>query len=317
MSNIFNEIKAFFKALLLIGACCTQALHGDCRAPSNCSRSKCCPSTCGAGFISADLLYWRAYQGGLADCVTTEIVERIKDGHVFSEFKGKEKDLHYRWRPGFRIGVGYLSPDYGWDVAAYWTSLHSRAEGDHSHSQRLHWKLNFEVVDLLVGYDFDINPCLTVRPFCGLRGAYIDQSIRRTSESDKCLSEHDKERRKQKFYGIGPLLGIGAELGLKCGFSLYADVAASVLYGNYNLNFRKFDKFKGNVNLCRIKGHQHECEAVVDAGFGISWQKDFCNDTSLVLSLGVEHHCYFNHNRLGKYGNLCLDGGTFSAVYVF
>lgn len=314
MRNIFKKTETLIKLFLIAGACYLQGLQAD---VSECNLLPCGPTpSCGRGFVSADFLYWRAFEGGLAECLPCEEVNCLNDEMVFSEVRGEKKDLHYKWKPGIRLGAGYHSSN-NWDVAAYWTDFRSDARGDHSYAQPSQWKLDFQVVDLLVGYKLDVYPCcLTLRPFAGVRLAEIDQSLK-ACHSNLCSRTAFKEHRKQDFSGIGPLFGIGANLNLACGLSLYADVAGSVLYGNYRANSKKADLFLGAGSLSRFKQHLHACQAVFDAAFGISWETCFYNELQLIFRLGVEHHCYFDHNRMGDYGNLNLDGGSFSATVIF
>lgn len=310
----FYKKTAVFKALLIAVVCYAQGL---CAGTSTCGPKTCClPGFCGQGFIEGEFLYWRAYQGGLAECVSDVNADATtQNGQVISRFREKKNDPHFQWQPGYRVGVGFLS-DSCWDIAAYWTDFHSHAHGHHSCALRQRWKLDFQVVDLLVGYKFCMPSCFTFRPFIGVRGAKIDQSVK-ACRLNAFLCSRVREHNKEQFSGVGPLLGIAANMNLGCGFSLYADAATSILYGNFNVNSRKFDHFRGGASCSRSRQHLNSYQTVFDAALGIAFERCICGNRRLILKLGAEHHCYFDFNRLGSCGDLSLDGGTFSATISF
>src|ERR1700722_3195219 len=89
-----------------------------------------CQSLCfGTSFISADVLYWRAFESGLDDCFPIETSDDITSNNfVVSRFKGKGHNPHFNWDPGFRIGIGSSLEGCQWGLAAFWTHFHSHAD---------------------------------------------------------------------------------------------------------------------------------------------------------------------------------------------
>jgi hypothetical protein len=313
MTYFFRKTDVI-RTLLSALVCYAPGLSAD---TSSCYLPDCCPASfCEHVFIEGEFLYWRAYQGGLDGCISMENSdETTQNGEVISRFKGKKNDPHFQWRPGYRVGVGFLS-DSCWDMAAYWTNFHSRAEGNRSCAQDQRWKLDFQVVDVLVGYKFCVQSCFTFRPFIGVRGAKIDQSVK-ALQSRAFLSSHVGEHNKEQFSGVGPLFGIEGNVNLGYGFSLYADAATSILYGNYNVNLRKLDLFRGGASFSYLKQRLNGYQTVFDAGIGIAFEACLCSNMRLYMKLGAEHHSYFDFNRLGSHGDLSLDGGSFSAAISF
>jgi len=373
MTYIHKRIHVAIIALLI-------ALTGQANAASNSYIGEECgdpcycePACCGKGFVSADLLYWRAFQGGLDNCFPIENIDYVSSGgNVVSKFKGEGKDPDFDWQAGFRVGLGYEFGN-GWDVGVFWTHFHSNSKENEGDQLRLRWKLDFEVLDIVAGRAFDVGSCFVVRPFVGLRGARIEQKVRlnskggRESESfsspsssysssdsyydsyygsyyssyidsfaesyvnsssatfseDFNFSDYSSSafptssaHGKNKLLGIGPLIGVEGDWKLGCGFSLYANASFAVLYGNFRVHFNQAEEFVDGGDFCHIKRKLNACQAVVDAGFGIRWETCFC-DNIVWLQLGLEHHRYFNQNRFGDYGDLCLDGANFSAGFAF
>src|SRR5215203_2845763 len=98
MAYIYRKSDQIIRALLTVMACYAPGLLAQ----------TCCPQPCwGQGFIEGEFLYWRAYQGGLSNCVSQEETHLNTDGDLISRFKGKKQDPHFKWSPGFRVGAGY------------------------------------------------------------------------------------------------------------------------------------------------------------------------------------------------------------------
>lgn len=350
MTYFMRKLHIAITALLLVVM--GQAYGGSSRCEECEDSCSCAPPCYGRGFISADLLYWRARQDGLTcGCIPDEINNFItRDGNVLSKFRENNKDPHFRWNAGFRIATGYEFGEQSWDIAAYWTHFHTRTHDQHQHQcqsdfNRFRWKLDYEVVDVLLGRKICVE-CFAFRPFIGVRAVQIDQKVKSkfliayntffntssfssfssfsSSSSSGSLASSPlsdffagEEKNKEKFRGVGPLIGIEADWNLGCGFSLYACASLSSLYGHFKVRFNEFNTFLNGTNICDKKTHLHSCQIATDAIIGIRWQRCLCGNMQVIFQLAWEQHRYFNHNRLGVYGDLCLDGGSFSANISF
>ena len=284
-----------------------------------CPSSDCCaqPSCCSQGFVSADFLYWTAYQGGLEVCGPSETIDIINPGGgVTSFFNGKTKDPHFDWSPGFRIAAGYPIKSSCWDVAVYWTHFCTKVHRNFGDDHRFRWRLNFDVVDVVIGREFNLGSCFTVRPFSGVRGAFIDQKAK-GFELDALLFTTAGEKRRSRFAAVGLLAGLETVWNIGCGWGVYANAAISGLWGRYRVKCEEFSTFPFGAEFCNFREHLEACQLVIDSGFGISWTKCFCNNKQFVLKIGFEQHRYFDHNRIGDYGDLCLGGGLVSAGFKF
>lgn len=330
MLDTFRKICMTMAALVLTAA---GYVHGDdfssYEGDDSCCPTPVCAPQCGwcpKGFVSADFLYWRAYENGLDVCGPSESVDIVNraNGTVESFFKGKTHDPHFKWAPGFRIGAGY---DFtfnccDWEVAAFWTHFHSKAERHHGDEQKFHWKLDFDVIDVVLGREFDFGsyiPCLscwTFTPYVGLRGARIDQKTRGFLENVQVFTV-DTEHNKQKFTGVGTLVGLETNWNLGCGFGIYADTAISCLWGKFRVTFEDTHSFPFGAEFTKLRRHLQACQLVFDSGVGISWRKCFWNNKQFLVKIGFEQHRYFDYNRIGSYGDLCLTGGVVSAGVEF
>lgn len=346
MSYAFKKIYVAVAALMVAAAGQSQVAAdnsqiwggygGNCCLSDNCCQPECCPQACGTWSVSAGLLYWRAYEGGLiCDCIPGEITDVVdNNGHTNSHIKGGHNDFDQDWELGFRLGAGYQFACSQWELGAYWTHFHDHAraghDGHNSHENNWesnfhsgnnhfsHWNLNFDEVDLVAGYRCELCPCFTLTPFLGLRGVRIDQTLHSQS-SLVIFDEFDggfvfsRHHDKEKFWGVGPVLGLEAEWGLGCGFSVYGCVDTSVLYGRFDNDFDGFEEVADVSTVCDSSVTRDAALLAGDAGLGVRWGTCFCNGMHLTLQLGWEHHHYFDYNQLGSNGDLSLDGVTFSA----
>lgn len=311
MTNFIRKIHLAL-ALLLISSISyghgEDALScGENQNPLYCQ--SCC--RCDRVSLSGDFLYWRAFEGGLDSCVPEEFSDIVtSDGRVISRFSGRGREPHFKWSPGFRIGLGYESSYSEWDIAACWTHFRSHSHGPNHHGNKIQWKINLDVIDLVAGYEFDLAPCFTLRPYGGLRGARIYQNLRirefPSSISTELFTLNKKD--KARFLGIGPLFGVEGDWAMGCGFSVFTNVSLSWLYGNFHTRFGEFEGTSDTENFCQIKRHLDAVQAVADVAVGVRWQKCLCENVQLLLELSLEHHRYFDHNRIGGYGDVCFDG---------
>ena len=128
----------------------------------------------------------------------------------------KQKDLDFKWNPGFKVGIGCIFGDRDeWDVLLKWTWLHSKANrrqdsgptpdigtfngafvagetdisfqvpgfsaelsGTPATTSDTKWKLLYNTIDLELGRNFFLAKNLTLRSHLGLRGAMLHQKTK-------------------------------------------------------------------------------------------------------------------------------------------
>lgn len=280
------------------GNCCPEVYTPQC-CETNC---------CGNFFVSAELLYWRAFEGGLANpCEGIEINTIVDQGVTFSILNGTSHFPNSEWNPGFRFGVGYQFGDRDCDLAVYWTYYKSDTRGGND-LNLYKWNLDYNVVDAFYSCDFNCSSCFGFSPYFGLRYAQIDQCINKefitTIDSVQQLTS---TRIKQDFWGVGPVFGVESDLGLGCGFSLYGNAAVGVLFGKYDVNSRREVVLDTVTNIDNLVNDPQASTVVLDLGFGVRWTTCYC-DKVVSLQIGVEEHRYFNHNQFCGYGDLSMAG---------
>jgi hypothetical protein len=304
-------------------------------------------------FITGDFLYWQAHENGLSYVLKTQ-------GSDIGN-NAKTKEMHFQYDPGFRVGLGWNTPHDGWDLYANWTSFVTKAHGEETagsktltpifgnrhqaftfanylpKSAKAHWNLNLNLVDVELGREFFVSKWLTLRPFAGLRSAWINQrmhteykGMQPTSSSFVSLVDH----MTSKYWGIGIRPGLNTQWGLGCGFSFYGNASLSLLYGYFHQKQHEYSKntYTDLVDYVDLKHSNRVGRAFAETQLGIRWEHMFANDHGhFSIQAGWENLMFFGMNQFerlyfisnGVYdyvanqGDLTIQGYTLSIRFDF
>lgn len=305
--------------------------------------------------INADLLYWKAWEKNL---VLTNKTSPI----FFTDNYTKAKVIHptFDWDFGARVGMSTYLPCC-WDVHLDWTYFHTRITqnrhtdsndltnvnnqqgmfpiwalsediiaGDYVSQAHLNWKLTLNLIDLEFGHPYRCHDCFEIRPYIGLRAAWVRQNASvnyqggifflSILEGGVSLNGTDHITLKNNYWGLGPRAGFQPKIYLGKGFSFYGDAAIAGLCGTFHVKQR--ETYLG-VNRFSHHNNQVRFRWVSDLAAGIGWDATFCGEYTLGLKLGWEYHVFFDqlelkrdhfhilsHNR-----NLDVQGLTFSTRF--
>ncbi len=198
-----------------------------------------------------------------------------------------------------------------------------------------HWRLRLNLLDGELGREFFVSRHLTLRPFMGVRGAWIKQKLDANYEgttssyipyallySDTtaaqggglvlqqptgsfCGTVCSGNTFNNDFEGVGPRFGFNSEWMIGGGVSLYADAAISLLWGKFNV------KAESNLQLCgdgflNIQPESGSSAPIennticVNECFKFEHKNDF-HSTKAVndLGLGVQWQGTFAQDRVG------------------
>lgn len=332
-------------------------------------QNPCCPpvNNCGSScnfYIDGEALFWRACEDGLA--YVTETCVEVNP--TCCEEIGAFTEIHnpsFRWDVGFRVGVGAnIACCDCWDASAYWTHFETTARAHQddccdnegcffeptfgarffgpefdtfegpSSFVHAHYRLRLDFADFDLGREFCVSPCLSLRPYFGVRAAWVKQHFRIRSVKDRqfvitngpdsgtigiAVTNREEIKLKSDFDGAGLRTGLGSEWNVGCGFSIYADAALNIILGRYeNRSFEDahfFNVRDGEDEATEhtfglgLKDHFCACRAIADAAAGIRWAQTFCCDTvRVVFQFGWEQHLFFDKNK--------FDDFTFSSAEV-
>ncbi|MCB1115486.1 MAG: hypothetical protein KDK71_03355 [Chlamydiia bacterium] len=308
-------------------------------------------------FITGDFIYWTARMDGLAYVQTG-----VSDGGSNANH-GKTRYPDWRWTPGFKAGLGLSIPHDGWDVFVEYTWLHSSAwdsldnniDGinpiwDISNlwnfaadvftvqSARVNWKLYFNNFDVSLGRNYFVSRYLTLRPFIGFKGSWINQDyhVKCPIVTDE-ISSLFGMKNDQSYWGIGLRSGVNAAFRFTQTWSIYGNLALSALWSQFEVDradTRNDSRNDGlpdrpplNVTVTDINFEDsfHTVKGVLELGIGMRGEWWFLEDRyHILLQAGWEEQLWINHNQLAKvhfvssaHGDLILQGLTVKMRFDF
>ncbi len=312
-----------------------------------------CLCDCTNFWLSADILYLIPHEKAVV--VTNRKTNLFEVNNITLE---PALHTHFDWDVGSRIGFGYIFDNRDWDMSITWLRyLSSTKKKSDTHMNiaegmfpvwslssdiipfdwvalaKLHWKLNINLLDLDFGRLFCWN-CLLLRPYMGLRTAWIGQDfhvkygggIFANGPDLPAMSNnagYDRIHMDNNYWGLGPQIGLQPQIKLGCGFRLYGNAC-----GSYELGYFYLDQDEVYLSFTRFhkKSTPFKCRWILDAAAGISWETYLCCEQyALTFSLGWEYHLFFHQFQLERdqFGiiphsrNLSLNGGAFSGRFNF
>lgn len=317
---------------------CGSLLHGDYTSnfdveiPARsrqecCSQPTCCETSSGRFFVRGDLLYWKPHVSGLElDFGTSSIAKNTAGGVEMFAMEEHDKDPRFKWNAGYRVAAGYQSA-CNWEIGALWTHFQGNGHRkDHEDVNTVnHGKchLKFDQIDVIGAYQSSLTSSFSFKPFIGVRGAEIHERVSALIVTNIAINpppalatETRALRDRQKYWGVGPILGLHGDWDLGCGFGIYGTAAAAVLYGKYKVRFEDADVMTPPISkeIASLNRRDlHRFDGNIDLAIGIRWQTCITDALQLSMKLGFEHHQYFNQSHLGtNRGDLSFDGLVFS-----
>jgi len=271
--------------------------------------------------VWSELLYWRPELCGLEAAFGHTAIATTLDGS-FIRTTVSESDVGPtpQWDPGFRIGADFVFSCY--DLEADWTHFKGRAKFGQG-AQHGEWKIRYDTIDLTFGRFFCVAPNFYFKPFVGVRGAIIDQTLesRLTTlfstlnligSSTVLTNREDKENA----WGAGPEVGLEAGWYLGCDFTVYASLDFVTYYGRVRGKNFDVDTFTSTESASNSNAEHYFNKFATDGSLGIRWDKTVCwccCELNFMLKLGLEQHRIYDFSNLGSDGALSLDGGNFAA----
>lgn len=281
--------------------------------------------------LEADFFYWNANEDGL------EYASEVTVDSALTQYKGSDLDIRGKWKPGFRVGLGWLFGNFDqWDLSLDWTWYYTKASrsaesnditsrqliphwmgtlGPLATSAKSTWNLHLNTLDLSLGRDYYISKRITAKPFMGLRAAWIDQDVKAsyngawsfaTLAGLSVLQQNTHFKADSDFKGLGLRAGADFVWHFCDQWGLVGKAAGSILYGKYDLkeSIKGFgpDQFAAvptlKVNNISIDDDYHRIRANIEAAGGIQWERGFSNDKyHLTLGLSWEMSYWFSQNQ--------------------
>lgn len=260
-------------------------------------------------FMTGDVVIWKADQSGLEYALSD-----ADNSEIFMD--GTDQVPSFKWKVGFKAGMGYNIPHDEWDIYANYTYCRDRASGhatpptggtlydllssesarNEISSASSKFKLRVDIVDLELGKMFHISRFFSLRTHIGLRTDWVHEKHYVTYVGDDFdFGSPDYLYFKNKFWGIGVRTGLDAQLEMGKGWSFYGNGAIALLPGKYRL---KITESTTNVVFYTIRDNFLATKCVLDGQIGLKWDHAFSGDKlHLGLHAGWDFHFFINQNQ--------------------
>jgi len=302
--------------------------------------------------VFADLFVWCAKESG-----TEAWAQKLLMSDLNSEIYLQALD--FEWNAGFRVGIGYGMRHDQWDTQLYYTRFQTHAKDHVSggpgtiHSSFLgnfyinnpdglnltgvayengsiHWSIHYNIFDWELGRSFWVSNALSLRPFIGLKGGWIHQSIHSKWRHPNVIAplyfNEGAENLKNNFWGIGPSAGLNTQWNVLSVRNhrlwLYGDLSGAIMYGHWTLS----DAYHNDIDQIVIAelSDLNSGATMVRTGFGLGWDIALSKGRyQLTAQLGWEMQFWFDQLQYysfddGRLDNaLTFQGGTFELRFDF
>jgi len=299
------------------------------------------PRTCkGDLTLTFNPFYWKATQDGMEFAIKNRVLGADTDPanlELNNLIQAQYITPHYGWDFGFQLGAGYNSNCDGWDVGILWTrysqcsNVHEEAEIEDNQSllplwsgfqfplagdapiifatdAKGDWNLDLDLIHIDLGRAAWVSRYVIMRPRIGVSLCQIkeefDIEYRGGSFNNAGAGSlfTDLIELTSKYRGIGILTGLDTTWNLSCGFSLFGNVAASILYGRFHLDhiewFRETTSPFNKIRFIDTEQRLRVARAATDLLLGVQWSALFCECRyGFTIGISWEQHLFFNQNQ--------------------
>lgn len=290
-------------------------------------------------YLSGELLLWQT-----------------NDHIVFGvdEKTGQPSRVKQVWKPGVRVGIGYIAP-YQWDIGLYWTyytnsgKISDRIEYSESlekssstskennnliyeffqpikkpfanQSYTVNGNTNniYSLSDLELSRAFLIDWYLTLRPFLGLRTAFLTQKQDILYEEFFTPSTRAPIRAKQEFSGVGPKFGMNFKWALFQDFYLLNRTSTAILYGKRYHFLSSPELTPLYTELTYINDQFYQIIPNLEFFLGLGWETIFCSSKMFSIQIGWETSFWWDtaSNFAWAERSLGIQGWNFKVSFGF
>jgi len=299
-------------------------------------------------YVTASFLYYYANQGGmdLADSAAT-----VLNGSYRTAATSNSRTLNqdFAFKPGFKVGIGFgynesfLSADYTWIRQTTHTNENAPSPGDgfaagttgswvmNNWFQQLSpqsqtvsatnvnskWDLALDIGDLLINHAFYQGQELIVKPFLGLRAAWIRQGIDVTVTPPSSIftslsSPILTSKNSSNSWAIGPRVGLDASYLLGMGIRFEGRAAASLLVTQFTHVRHEENVATPGITPSTLASQIKKYNCVRpegDLGIGLGWGKYLANGRyHFDLTANYDFLVFFEQNMIRKLLDQTISG---------
>ncbi|MBI2810457.1 MAG: hypothetical protein HYX67_06480 [Candidatus Melainabacteria bacterium] len=280
-------------------------------------------------FLFGDYLYWRANEDSLYYTHTGAGTGTVFPATGSIDFNGRLKKIDPEWGNGLRLGLGVNFPKEGYDLNAAWTwfatsdshSVHASngslivlwAHPDaptsvHATTAKGHWDLDVNVLDLEWGRSSWFGGHLSMRPFFGLRGLWLDQTLKNHYDYATIQPTFGSVHSESNYRGGGLRAGGDVRFVLPYDFAIYGLASGSLLYGKFDADFHVKED---STTIARTDDDFWDGISSLQVALGLGWDTHFHKDRlHIEFHLGWEQNIWFGANQMNHFMGQ-LHGGNY------
>lgn len=255
--------------------------------------------------ITASYLYYHVSEEGLelASSATVVQLPNFSYAAVISDNQ-QLATQNFKYNSGFQVGIGGKIDN--WDIGFEYSWIRSRTKTylatptasfgspvwiSHNWFQSLStnntplaatqleadWHIKMHLVDFLASRPCYESSHLIVKPFGGLRGAFIYQQLNIDfTEAPNVVAvlpaQPIQSLNSSKYWGIGPKFGVESYVLLPKKFRIEGNIAWSLLYSRFSVNHAE-DASSVNQKLSTIDFsiHKNYLRDMLEMGLGLGW----------------------------------------------
>lgn len=291
----------------------------------------CLSAATGEVTLFEDFIYWHASQETTSPWAYIQTIQIPTPPHPSNTYT--EPNVHFDWSPGLKIGIQYEQPHF-FDTKLYWTYFSTKTgesvtaapneiilpeffNGFTSlsvyNAAQLNWRLILNMVDAEIGHKFIPVDTLSIRPFIGVKGGTINQSIYSSWQENELNTTiySATEHLKNNFLGIGPSVGIDTVWHLYKSINIRSDFSTAILWGRWNIKdtFHRPQALLGLIPETTISSDMNNSMlgTFMARGFmGLEWV--FKAKALVTIKAGYEMQFWSNQLRLPVFQALPIHG---------
>ncbi|MEN9654338.1 MAG: hypothetical protein RL235_450 [Chlamydiota bacterium] len=294
-------------------------------------------------YASASFIYWQPSQDNMMIAVTNSS-QAVPAAGTISPIDGNVINQNFKFKPGFKVGLGMNFDHDNWDVFTEYTWFHAGSMSNSSNAKvngslfasRAHpntnstniftsasgsWKVNMDFLDMELARASYVGTSLTFRPFFGARAAWIRQRAVSTYTNASITTGTAVRGTLQvtenvRSWGIGPRAGLYTNWLLGQGFRFYGNGFLDLLYTHYGKanHFSNWTVLNASTSTgAHIRGggdsNTNGIRTHIDLEFGFGWGTYFDNSNWHVdLLLGYGFQVFFDQNQFRHFESVTAPG---------
>lgn len=177
-------------------------------------------------------------------------------------------------------------------------------------SAKAQYDFDYNAIDLELGRSYFVSGKLSFRPHWGLKTAWIDQEQITRYTGGAVDPGHSTWMGLQgntvhvkddcDFWGLGPRVGLDSKWHLGYGFSLFGNVATSLLFGYFEVEHKeRYSQFGGNQ--LKLIADRHAFSPTAQMQLGLRYDKYIHHNTQHIgVGLGFEGQYWWRQNQMLK-----------------